>query len=351
MLCWCQLQDPCVAQEEAHTLNVLVWVGSAATPDPKEDVETRCWLSAAANASAVAVVPEGSDPDEVLPVVLRNRQVVRWGGSAEMAALDVLAAAEVTTAERRIFISYSHVDGMELAHAVFRALSEARYSVFLDAFALAPGSDFAERIEHELLEKAFLILIETPKAIASDWVTREIGFARQHRLGLAAVLPDPTGPRLEGIGRSRRWLLPAGGLNTSRAAGSSLAPAHAEGLRAFVGRLHGEAMLRRRRVLDVGLRAALRRAGVSASDVTAMAGGLRVTGRTNKWAVSLRPRPASLIDMHTAARQWPSEYRGVMVSATPRGWPEREALGWLADESGISHWDEGRLLSLARSLA
>jgi len=223
--------------------------------------------------------------------------------------------------------------------------------VFLDAFALAPGSDFAERIEHELLEKAFLILIETPMALASNWVMREVAFARQHRLGLATVQPDPTGQRLAGIGRSRRWIVPDGTLSTSPAGGPSLAPAAAEDLHEFVVRRHAEAMLRRRHVLDVGLRAALRRNGIGGSRVSPIAGGIRVNGGAHRWAVSLRPRPASLIDMHTAARQRPPAHRSVMVSATPRGRPERDALSWLAHESSISHWDEGRLLSLAQMLA
>jgi len=103
-------------------------------------------------------------------------------------------------------------------------------------------------------------------------------------------------------------------------------------------------------VLDLGLRAALRREGVGRASVTSMPGGLDVSA-VHRWAVSLRPRPATLIDMHSAACQTPQGHRSVMVSATPRRKPEREALSWLADESDIEHWDEGRLLSLARRLA
>ncbi len=240
---------------------------------------------------------------------------------------------------------------MALAHAVFRTLSEARFSVFLDSFALSPGIDFAERIEHELLDKAFLILIETPCALASAWVLREMAFARQHRLGIASVRADPSGPRLEGVGSARRWTLPTGALLTSGTGGPTLEASAADELRDFVSRLHTQSMLRRSQTLDAGLRAALRRAGIGGGDVTGMPLGLGIDAAGYRWAVSMRPRPANLIDMHAAARLAPPGSRRVMVSATPRGTPEQEALGWLADESDIRHWDEGRLLSLARAIA
>jgi hypothetical protein len=340
----------CVAQGEPQALNVLAWVGSDGAPAAEEDREVASWLDSREDAAAVAIVPEGSDPDTVVPPRLRDRQVVRWTGNLDRVALEALMAAEVVAADQRLFVSYSHTDGMDLAHAVFRTLSEARFSVFLDAFALAPASAFAERIEHELLDKAFLVLIETPQALASNWVLREMAFARQHRLGIASVWPGEGGPQLGGIGRARRWTVPAGALRSSPSIGPALEGSAADDLRDFVSKLHGEAMLRRTQALNGGLRAALRRAGVGAGDVAGMPGGMAVSTGGRRWAVSLRPRPAMLVDMHAAARHTPSGHRGVMVSATPRGRPEREALGWLAAESNLPHWDEGRLLSLARGL-
>jgi hypothetical protein len=353
MPCDCDLRDPCLAQSESQTLNVLVWVGSAAAPDAVEEATVADWLDSRADAEAIPVVPSGQKPDVVAPTRLRDRQVVWWGASADQAALDVFAAAQVVTAERSVFISYSHADGMELAHAVFRVLSEARFSVFLDAFALAPGADFAERIEHRLLNAAFLVLIETPGALASPWVvTREFGFARRYRLGVAAVSPDAAGPKLTGIGKARRWVLPNGSLDVSGGGGPVLKQPGAGDLRDFVSRHHAAAMLRRSRALDRGLRAALRRYGFADTAVRRIAGGLGVDAAGRRVAVSLRPRPASLVDMHAAADAAASGFDcGAMISATPRGRPEREALQWVADEADLVRWDEGRLLSFARDLA
>jgi TIR domain-containing protein len=341
------LRRECLASKEQQTFNLLAWVGSESRPDAAEERVVAGWLKDQPNAAAVAIVPTGANPDLVVPPSLRDRQVIWWGGP-EATALDLASVAELDTGERRIFISYSHSDGFPLAHALARALEEARFDVFLDAFVLRPGSDFAERIEHELLDKAFLLLVETPAAVASDWVKNELHVARQNRLGIASVWPAG-GPRLRGVGWARRWRMPAGTAAGIDPESPVLEAADAGAIRGFVIGLHTESVLRRRHELDAGLRAALHRRG--AATVTAMPGGLEVDlGRSPVWNVSLRPRPASLLDMHAAARQAPPGHRALMVSATPRARPEKEALGWLADESGIPHWDEGRLRSLASKL-
>jgi hypothetical protein len=59
-----------------------------------------------------------------VPDAAEARAVARWLDSRR----DAAAAAEVVTPERRLFVSYSHSDGMALAHAVARTLSEARRS-------------------------------------------------------------------------------------------------------------------------------------------------------------------------------------------------------------------------------
>jgi hypothetical protein len=241
---------------------MLVWAGSADDPAAAEDGTTERWFQTNANGAAVAVVPEGRNPHNAVPWRLRDRQVVWWSGDPDRAAQDVLAVADVVPADRRLFVSYSHADGVDLANAVFHALSEARFSVFVDAFAPAPGSDFAERIEHALLDKAFLLLIETPRAVASSWVLREIALARRHRLGIASVWPTG-GPRMAGIGPSRRWEVPAGALGVSPSGGPGLDRAAANDLRDMMVRLHAEALVRRRRALAGGMRAALRCRGSS----------------------------------------------------------------------------------------
>jgi TIR domain-containing protein len=346
--CRGRLRSPCVAAGEPGTFNLLAWIASTQPPGPEAEQVAKKWVGRA-NAGAVAIVPEGVDPDLVLPPALRRFHVIRFRGRPWDTALEVLAAGRAEDSERRVFISYSHADGVDEAHAVLHALAEARFSVFLDAFGLAPGSDFEERLRHQLMDKAFLVLIETPRAIASEWVGRELSFARQHRLGIVSVHPEASEATLPQVFPAQRWSLPAGALER-RAGSAALKPGAADDLREFVTLRHEMTILRRRYELERGLRAALAAVGVSGRSVRRTVGGLEVDTARRRWSVSLRPRPASLLDMHAAARQAPPR-RPVMVSATPQGQPEREALAWLAESSGVAHCDEGLLLPLARGIA
>jgi TIR domain-containing protein len=347
--CHSELQAPCLARDEPQTLNLLVWVGTSSHPEPAEEQAVGEWLDQRPDALAVAVLPPDADPDVATPLRLRHLHAIRSGPRSRQAALEVLALAGVDAAERRVFVSYSHADGIELAHAVVQALMPARFEVFLDSFTLTPGVDFGERIEHELLGKAFLVLIETPGAIASDWVDRELAFARRNRLGIASVWRGPPDPRLEGIGAKRRWLLPKGALLKS-GGGPSLRESAATDLRDFVSRHHALTIAHRRRVIDEDLRKALHRVGLGSGAVRPMPGGLEVETRSGRYDISLRPRPAELLDMHEADLRTGSGNAGVMVSATPRGTREREALAWLSRRTGIVHWDEGKLRALAQRL-
>jgi hypothetical protein len=345
--CGGSLHDPCKAYREPYTLNLLVWVGSDLSPDPGEERVVADWLAGHADAAAVAVIPAGADPVASVPDSLRRRQHVRWSGAAG-AAQEVIEIAEPDSLERRVFVSYSHGDGVELANAVAGVLSEARFSIFLDSFSLRPGSDFAERIEHELMEKAFIVLIETPQALQSEWVIQhELGFARLNRLGVASVRPEgSSAPLLPGIS-TRRWTLPKEALRASPG-GPALEAEAARALQEFLLARHAESMLQRRATLAGALRAALHQE--SLGPIGEAGGGFQVKARGSSWHIEVRPRPANLIDMHSTHRRADPGDRGLMVSATPRGMPEREALSWLASESSVSHWDEAGLLQLARAL-
>ena len=346
-LCRVSLRPNCLARNEEQTLNLLVWVGDGTPPGSAEEAYVSDWLASGPQAAAVAVVPEGAPAYEAVPEALAASQVIWWSGDAERAALDVVGIAAPDSGERRVFVSYSHQDGVELAHEVHAVLTRARFSVFLDSFDLDPAVDFAERIEHELVEKAFLVLIETPGALRSRYVIdQELGFARMHRLGVASVRPaSSAAPPLPGFA-GWRWNLPPG-----KAGGGGLDRAATADLERFLLARHAAAISRRRWALEAGLRAALHRRGVRRAAVSSFPGGLRIDAAPTPAYVSLRPRPAALTDMHAAFRQTPGGARGLMVSATPRGVAERGALSWLGRESTIPHHDEGRLLTLARELS
>jgi hypothetical protein len=345
--CLGRLRGGCIAGEEPYTLNLLVWVGDGTVPNAFEEDYVRAWLASGGERHAIAVVPGDANLYRAIPPALARQQVVRWDGDAERAALDVIGVASVDSAERRVFISYSHADGTDLALAVNEVLTRERFTTFFDSFDLDPGVDFAERIEHELMEAAFLVLIETPGAIASQYVVEEeVGFARAQRLGVASVRPvDSPEPPLPGFA-GWRWDVPKAGPG-----GPLLDDAAKADLGDFVVDRHERTITYRRWALESSLRAAPDRRRVDPRRVSGFPGGIRVDANGASQYVSLRPRPAQLVDMHAAFHQTPAGAAAGMVSATPRGHREREALAWLGGESAVSHHDEGSLGRLAALLA
>jgi TIR domain-containing protein len=345
--CRGELFPACMAENEPHTFNLLVWVGDGAEPEAAEDEYVRRWLAAAGDRFAVAVVPRDADLYHAIPPALGRLQVIGWDGDADRAALDVIGVAAPDSADRRVFIAYGHRDGAELALAVQAALTAARFSVFLDAFDLDPGVDFSERIEHELMEKSLLVLIETPAALASRYVIEEeLKFALTQRLGIVSVRPadSPVPPLPQFVGW--RWEVPK-----RQPGGPVLEAAAAAALGSFIADRHARTIAWRRWALEASLRAWLHYRRVDPRQVSGFPGGLRVDAGGASQYVSLRPRPANLIDMHAAFRQTPAGDSAGMVSATPRGRPEREALAWLGSGSPVSHHDEARLGRLATVLA
>lgn len=95
--------------------------------------------------------------------------------------------ANDTEPERRVFLSYFRNESTPLAVQLHTALAQARFDVFLDRFTVPPGVDFQKRLEEDLGDKAFLVLIESPGLRSSPWVEHEIAYAHAHRIGILAV--------------------------------------------------------------------------------------------------------------------------------------------------------------------
>src|SRR5258708_26498777 len=45
---------------------------------------------------------------------------------------------------------------------LFRSLARARFDVFLDRFSVPPGEDFQQRLDRDVGDKAFIVVIESP---------------------------------------------------------------------------------------------------------------------------------------------------------------------------------------------
>ncbi|WP_158000071.1 toll/interleukin-1 receptor domain-containing protein [Salinibacterium sp. PAMC 21357] len=128
-----------------------------------------------------------------LPESLLGLNAVKWvqDASASVLAGKTLRLLGITERDRRIFISYRQTDAAGLADQLRKTLIDVGWDVFLDRFSIPPGVDFQQRLDRELAEKSFVLLLETPTAADSPWVEHEIAFAQQRRLGMMALtLPD-----------------------------------------------------------------------------------------------------------------------------------------------------------------
>ena len=74
---------------------------------------------------------------------------------------------------------------------------QRRFDVFLDRFAVEPGVDFQRRLDEDLGDKAFVLLLESPELRQSRWVRHEILYAHSRRIEiLALTLPGTASSEL-----------------------------------------------------------------------------------------------------------------------------------------------------------
>lgn len=97
-----------------------------------------------------------------------------------------------------IFISYNHDDG-DFADNLREKIKEAGFEPWIDIAGLHAGEDWRAEIDQAIKEAAALIVVMTPKAKESEYVTYEWAFAWGAGVKVIPVLLKPTElhPRLE----------------------------------------------------------------------------------------------------------------------------------------------------------
>lgn len=184
-----------------------------------------------------------------LPLILHPINGIPWNPSqtAEATAEKTLKLGGISEDDQRIFISYRQVDGSAMADQLRHALIDEGWDVFLDRFSIPPGVDFQKRLDRELADKAFVLLLETPKAAESQWVDHEIAFALQRRLGLLSLTsPETSDTQLyPAIHESWRFRLDPNGVRGSGVA-SQLTPAAIDSVLLAISERHAEAVALRR---------------------------------------------------------------------------------------------------------
>jgi hypothetical protein len=82
-------------------------------------------------------------------------------------------------AKPRVFISYVRSDGLDFSRRLRAWLEEKGIPLFQDLVSLVGGEDFLLQIYKAIDQVEFLILLMTPRAVASDAVKKEWRYARQ----------------------------------------------------------------------------------------------------------------------------------------------------------------------------
>jgi hypothetical protein len=170
-----------------------------------------------------------------------------------------LGLAEI---DRRIFITYGRRDADRVARQLWTELNERGFDVFLDRFRLQPGEDWERRLDVELSDKSFVLVVESDAAADSRWVQHEVSYALKNHLGFAVL-------SLPGIRSDRFVTAVPEPFRTRVLSGEMLGRGSDRRLRAHVLRAfadvvcqkHDEAILRRRDYLFRSAKDILVRAG------------------------------------------------------------------------------------------
>jgi hypothetical protein len=321
----------CWATAEPHARNILVVVASDVPPSAELEQFASVWTNRE-GFEAIGIVRADANPDVVLPAALRLLNAAGWRADPREVVPELFEAVLLDAEDRRIFVSYARRDGTVLADRVFDLLARARFDVFLDRFRLPPGVDFLQRIQDEILDKAMVVVIETPAALASHWVREEVNFAIARGLGIVAVNTDGT--------RGFREISEE--LRTRSA--------DPDPLRHFLIEQHRVQLTARREGLRESVWDALRHAGIPAADISESSEGFSVTRPAGTALVGTSVRPA---DLHRFRRlgETSGHARSYIVHPQPALHRRRQDLSWLSQVSSIVEVDAGRFVEAAEEIA
>jgi TIR domain len=320
----------CWATNDPAARNILLAVAGAAPPTP--DIERLVDEWQARGLELLGMVKANAVPDQVLPRRMRALNALVWRSDPREVLPDLIDAVLLESEDRRIFISYAREDGSAMADRVFEGLARKRFNVFLDRFRLDPGSDFLERIQDEILDKSMVVVIETPKAIESDWVRKEVDIAIARRLGLVAVntvgsavireIDEPARCRIDDD----------------------------EQIADFLVEQHRMQLLDRREALRQSVYQALRHAGLAPGVISEVPSGFVVHRPGRHQTVAISARPA---DLHRfrVADELANGAEAYLVHPQPSLERRKRDLRWLSDVSKVVEVDEGRINDAAAVIA
>jgi hypothetical protein len=181
-----------VLVEDQESSSLVVYLGSRSGHDHKRVNQV---LGQAIDAQ-IPIFPIVRDTDDgaihdKIPSIIASINVANWTASRESVLTELLGVIGLVDVERKVFLSYVRRETSPIALQLHGALVQARFDVFLDRFAIPPGVDFQSRIDEELEDKAFVVLLESAGLKDSRWVQHEIAYAHSHRISvLSLTVPE-----------------------------------------------------------------------------------------------------------------------------------------------------------------
>lgn len=228
------------ADSEAHV--VVAYLGN--TAGQRDDAIRRALNCALQSHFPILPIVRHEDPgdtSEKLPPAVSQINAINWNDAPDRAVTTILGMLGLVERERRVFLSYVRRDSGLVAEQLHGLLVQSGFDVFLDRFTVPPGSDFGKRIDGELADKAFMVLLESPGLAESKWVEHEISYALQHQIGILAVALPSSGPSTPSIDDAFRIDLAEQDVSSGELTESAL--------RTLIGKIefaHARALRRRR---------------------------------------------------------------------------------------------------------
>jgi len=329
----------CTAIDRSRSRNVIVFIGDGTRP-PSSNPHV---VTLRQQTKVLVLLPPKS-PEPPVPFATPTTNTAHWASRATEFVPEIFAAAGLTEADARIFISYRREETGDLAEQLFEELSRHHFDVFVDRFRIAVGADFHQRILQELAHKSMAVFLESKTILGREWIEYEIAVAKSSRIGVFA-LQVPGGQTIPGIDRSRRLdIHPSGGI---------LTPPELSTVIDTLAREHSLSQIRRRRLLRENMQRALRLAGVFNQSL--VEGTIVVEPNpqsAKRYVIWLPSRPAALPDFYFAATfaSSPPPVRAVIGPAAHMVGTERLQMRWLAQTAGVRSFDEGHMLQIARAM-
>jgi len=137
--------------------------------------------------SSIFIIPIIKKEDNFYESISQQLQPINafeWEGdsSKKKLTLTILENLGLSEKDRKVFISYRRADGLGMADQFLDILTRQGFDVFLDRYDVDIGRDFQEEIYNSIDDKAFLLVIESPRAYESEWISKEIHYALRNHI-------------------------------------------------------------------------------------------------------------------------------------------------------------------------